>query len=90
MRDMLTSLERRTILLRRIIKATVIGRSATPFGNKQQPDHGFRTTHTTARPRESLPTTRRVPSDRTSLSAFAAAQRPLNGSCTMPIDSDQK
>ena len=37
-----------------------------------------------------MPTTRRVPSDRTSLSAFAAAQRPLNGSCTMPIDSDQK
>src|SRR5215210_3461474 len=55
-----------------------------------QVDQGFRTTQTTATPCAFVPTTRRVPSARTSLTALAAAQPPLTGSWIMPIDSDQK
>ena len=51
--------------------------------------HGTRTTQTTALAWESMPTTRRLPSLRTSLMALAAAHR-FAGSCSMPVDSDQK
>src|SRR5262245_42401409 len=37
-----------------------------------------------------MPTTRRVPSGLMSLTAFAAAHRPVNGSWIMPVDADQK
>ncbi len=37
-----------------------------------------------------MPVTRRVPSERTSLTALAAAQRPRKGSINIPVGADQK